>query len=54
MFGMKNEGNLDRYKRALLKDGGEFFPGGIPVRGQIEPERLLMSMILQENIMTRP
>ncbi|KAG7005195.1 hypothetical protein G7Y79_00021g050620 [Physcia stellaris] len=35
IVGMENEENLERYKRALLKDGGEFVPDAPPVRGQI-------------------
>ncbi|KAL8784092.1 MAG: hypothetical protein Q9195_009183 [Heterodermia aff. obscurata] len=33
--GVENEDNLERFKRALLKEGGEFFPGYPPVQGQI-------------------
>ena len=35
VLGIKNEDNLERFKCALLKDGGEFFPGYPPLQGQI-------------------
>ena len=33
--GVKSEKNLERFKRALLEEGGEFFPGYPPTQGQI-------------------
>ena len=35
VLGVKNEEDLERFKRALLQDGGEFYPGYPPLQRQI-------------------